>query len=127
MISLLYITPISLGEIAFEQEIKEALLTPEEEEHHHPHQQQHKHHKEHQHQHQLQLQAAALAATSSSTLVAAAALAAVLAAAQAAAQAAAAQLNHIRSKFQPIQGLLCLVTATGSDVYCHCCPYICTS
>ena len=32
MISLLYITPISLGEIAFEQEIKEALLTPEEEE-----------------------------------------------------------------------------------------------
>ena len=30
MISLLYITPISLGEIAFEQEIKEALLTPEE-------------------------------------------------------------------------------------------------
>ena len=32
MISLLYITPISLGEITFEQEIKEALLTPEEEE-----------------------------------------------------------------------------------------------
>jgi hypothetical protein len=32
LISLLYITPISLGEIAFEQEIKEALLTPEEEE-----------------------------------------------------------------------------------------------
>jgi hypothetical protein len=32
LISLLYITPISLGEIAFEQEVKEALLTPEEEE-----------------------------------------------------------------------------------------------
>ena len=30
MISRLYITPISLGDIAFEQEIKEALLTPEE-------------------------------------------------------------------------------------------------
>jgi hypothetical protein len=32
LISLLHITPISLGDIAFEQEIKEALLTPEEEE-----------------------------------------------------------------------------------------------
>jgi hypothetical protein len=32
LISLLYITPISLGDIAFEQEIKQALLTPEEEE-----------------------------------------------------------------------------------------------
>jgi hypothetical protein len=31
LISLLYITPISLGDIAFVHEIKEALLTPEEE------------------------------------------------------------------------------------------------